>query len=84
MPDLYESNWWVMYDTLYIKKLQRLYVFLLNDEPGVSKYINFILYTVITNSIFIAPTGDTLYQKQDTKTKNFTLDYHIIFITCNT
>ena len=49
--------------------------FSLNDEPDVSKLINFMLFNCVTNLIRIAPVQHTLCQKQHAQyeSENFSI-----------
>ena len=44
LPGLYESKKCVKDDTIYIKNFLLLKIVLLDDEPGVSKKVNFMLF----------------------------------------
>ena len=63
LPELFESKKFVKNDMLYMNSYQLLIIFLLIDEPGKSKLINFY-------SIRIAVTLKSLYQKQHTHFKS--------------
>ena len=54
--DIWIEKVWQEWHTLYHQEILKFDLFLLNDKPGVLKYINILSHEWYTNSIRLAPT----------------------------